>query len=474
MLRTIALVLFVIMAPAAATAAEDLIGAYEAGLRNDARLRAAHFEYQAALQKIPQARAELLPQVSFDARQSRTNQNILEREQPVFGIGRSEFTTRTWQFQASQPLFRYSSWVQLSQSHAVVRQAFAIYTAAEQELILRTAALYLNLLAAKDRVSLSQAELAAVGRQLELVQAQRRGGLAAVTDEYEAEARYSVVEADLIEATYALDDAYQAFREVVGDGVSEVYPLQGEIPLRAPEPADLNEWVARAVDQNLLLIARREAVSVAEHETRRVRASHFPTLELVGSTGNTDTGGAITGGASDTDTHVIGVQFNMPLFSGGVIQARANEADATLGRIKQEQTLQHRVVMRETRAAYQGVMSAIQRVRALEASLTSQESVVEGRSRGFRSGVFTLLDVLDAERELYATRRDHARARYEYLLNLLQLKRQAGTLEEADLLYLNELLDRGERASLPLERGYDEGAIDSVPPGAFMREQHGG
>ena len=436
---------------AAAHAAEDMLDVYEAGLRNDPRYHAAHYDYQAAMQKIPQARAELMPQISFDARQSRTDQDILEREQPVFGIGESRFTTRTWQFQVSQPLFRYSSWVQLSQSRAVVRQAFAVYTAAEQELILRSAALYLNLLASQDRVSLSEAELAAVGRQLELVQAQRRGGLAAITDEYEAEARFSSVQADLIEATYALDDAYQALRELAGDAVSSVYPLHPEIPLLPPQPADLGEWVARAVDQNLLLVARRTAVEVAEHEARRVRASHYPSLELVASTGNTDVGGAVTGGASNTDTNVIGVQFNVPIFSGGVVLSRAREADMTLNRVKQEQVLQHRVVMRETRGAYQGVISAIQRVRALEASLTSQESAVEGRTRGFRSGVYTLLDVLDSERELYQTRRDLARARYEYLLNLLQLKRQAGTLSEDDLVYLNDLLDRSQSLILAAE-----------------------
>jgi outer membrane protein len=427
---------------AAADAAEDILDVYQAGLRNDPRFHAAYYDYQAALQKIPQARAELLPQVNFDARRNRTNQDIIEREQPLFGIGRSEFTTQTWQFQLSQPLFRYSSWIQLNQSRAVVRQAFAVYTAAEQELILRAAALYLNVLASQDRVTLSEAELAAVGRQRELVQAQRRGGLAAITDEYETEARYSAVEADLIEATYALDDAYQALRELAGDAISTVYTLRADIPLLPPEPTDLNQWVARAVDQNLLLLARRAAVEVAEHETRRIRAAHFPTFELVASTGNTDTGGAITGGASNTDTTVVGVQFSVPIFSGGIIQARAREADMTLGRVRQEQLLQHRVVMRETRGAYQGVISAIQRVRALEASLTSQDSVVEGRSRGYRSGVFTLLDVLDSERELYQTRRDLARARYEYLLNLLQLKRQAGTLSEEDLVYLNGLLDR--------------------------------
>lgn len=434
-----------------AHATGDMLDVYQAGLRNDPRFYAAYYEYQAALQKIPQARAELFPQISFDARHSRTDQNIVEREEPVFGIGRSRFTTRTWQFQVSQPLFRYASWVQLGQSRAVVRQAFAIYTAAEQELILRSAALYLNVLASRDRVTLSEAELAAVGRQLELVQAQRRGGLAPVTDEYEAEARYSAVQADLIEASYALDDAYQAMRELAGDAITSVYPLHPEIPLLPPEPTDLHEWVARAVDQNLVLLARRAAVEVAEHEAKRIRASHYPTLELVASSGNTDVGGAVTGGASNTDTNVIGVQFNVPIFSGGIVQARAREADMTLNRVKQEQVLQHRVVMRETRGAYQGVVSAIQRVRALEASLTSQESAVEGRTRGYRSGVFTLLDVLDSERELFQTSRDLARARYEYLLNLLQLKRQAGTLAEDDLVYLNDLLDRGRAVPLTAE-----------------------
>jgi outer membrane protein len=431
-----------------AHAAEDMLDVYDAGLRNDPRFHAARYDYQAALQRVPQARAELLPQISMDARQSRTDQNILEREQPAFGIGRSRFTTRTWQFQASQPLFRYASWVQLEQSHAVVRQAFAVYTASEQELILRAAALYLNVLAARDRVTLGEAELAAVGRQLELVQAQRRGGLAPITDEYEAEARYRSVEADLIEANYAFDDAYQALRELAGDAVTSVYPLRAGIPLLPPEPVDLNEWVGRATEQNLQLLARTAAVEVAEQETRRIRAAHYPTVELVASTGNTDVGGAVTGGASNTDTTVVGVQLNVPLYNGGIVQARAREADMTFERVKQEKILQHRVVMRETRGAFQGVMSAIERVRALEASLTSQQSAVEGRQRGFRSGVYTLLDLLNSERELYATERDLARARYEYLLNLLQLKRQAGTLNEDDLVYLNDLLDRSQPVPL--------------------------
>jgi len=431
-----------------AQATEDVLDVYEAGLRNDPRINAARYDYKAALQKIPQARAELLPQLSFDARRSRTDQNVIDRAQPLFGVGRSDFTTDSWQVQASQPLFRYSSWVQLGQARAVVRQAFAVHAAAEQELILRAAALYLNVLASRDRVTLADAELAAVGRQRDLVKAQRRGGLAGVTEEYEADARYAVVEADLIEASYALDDAYQALREMVGDAVSALYPLREQIPLVMPEPANLEEWVSRSIEQNLLLRARTEAVAVAQQETRRVRAAHYPTLELVASTGNTDVGGAVTGGASNTDTQVVGLQFSMPIYSGGMVASRTEEADMVLRRVQEERLLQHRTVMRETRAAYQGVSSAIQRVRALEASLASQRSAVDGKTRGFQSGVYTLLDVLDSQRDLYSTLRDLARARYEYLLNLLQLKRLAGSLGEDDLRHLNQLMDRSQSVSL--------------------------
>lgn len=435
----------------AAHASQDLLDVYAAGLRNDPRINAARYDYEAAMQRIPLARAELLPQLSFDAAHSRTDQYVIGRDQPIFGVGKSEFDTDTWQFRASQPLFRYASWVQLTQARAVVRQAFATYTAAEQELVLRAAALYLNVLAARDQVMLSQAELSAVGRQRELVNAQRRGGIAPRTDEYEVEARYAAVEADLIEATHALDDAHQALREMAGDAISGLYPLRDDIPLQSPDPADLQEWLARAVDQNLVLRARTEAVTVAKEEARRTRAAHYPTLDLVATHGNTEVGGSITGGGSNTDTTVLGVQFTMPLYAGGAVVARASEADAIFRRVQAERLEQHRAVMRETRAAYQGVQSAIRRVQALEASLASQRSALEGKERGYRSGLYTLLEVLDTQRDLYERQRDLARARYEYLLNRLELARQAGVLAEEDLVYLNRFVDRA--GSVPLVGG---------------------
>jgi len=458
-----------LIAPMAAHAADDLLDAYEAARRNDARFQASRLEYEAAREKIPQAWAELLPQVTLDARRSRTYQDVVDREVQAgiaLPVGKAHFYTDEWQFRATQALFRYASWVQLDQSEAVVRQAYAQYAAAEQELILRVSALYLNLLASRDQVTLTEAELAAVGKQRELVKAQRRGGLASVTDEYEAEARYSLVTADLIEANYAVDDAFQALREAVGDAITDVMPLKDEIPLVRPEPANSADWVDAALDQNLLLMARKEAVAVAQYEVDRIKAGHYPTVEFVASHGNVDAGGAVTGGATDVNTSVVGVQLVVPIYSGGVVNSRTREATILFQRARQEQIQQHRQVMRETRAAYQGVISAISRVDALEASVRSQESALEGRRQGYRSGVNTLLEVLDTERELFSTRRDYLRARYEYLLNLLQLKRQAGSLSEEDLEYLNGLLRHGGGATASVMMTTPTmGITDYVVPG---------
>ena len=442
MRKIIGLALVVLSLPGNLNAAQDLIEAYEAARIYDPRHNAARFDYEATLEKLPQASADLLPSLSFDARTGKVNQDIKDRDQPIFGVGDERFRSSAWNFQARQPVFRWASWVQRGQAKTAIRQAYAEFTAAEQDLILRTVALYLNLLASLDLKALAAAELKAVGRQLELVKAQRRGGLASITDEYEAQARYSFVQADVIAAKYGIDDAFQALREVVGDAVADVFPLKAEIPLVKPEPAIVTDWVESALEQNLLLIAREEAVLLAKAEVDRQRAEHYPSFDLVANYGNQDQGGSITGGASDVDTADFSLQVNVPLYSGGAVNSRTREAKMNHRRAREEQRFQYGEVNRQTRAAYNGVVSSISRVEALQASTIAQESVMEGRRTGYRSGVNTLLDVLAAESILYSTRRDYAEARYQYLLSLLQLKQQAGTLNEEDVYYINGLLEK--------------------------------
>ena len=442
MRKIIGIAMVFLSLPGNLNAAQDLIAAYEAARIYDPTHNAARFDYEATLEQLPQASADLLPSLSFDARTGKVNQDIKDRDQPIFGVGDARFRSSAWNFQARQPVFRWASWVQRGQAKTAIRQSYAELTAAEQDLILRTVAAYLNILAADDRFSLSQAELTALGRQLDLVKAQRRGGLASITDEYEAQARYSFVQADVIEAEYAIEDAYQALREVAGDIVYDAYSLKEVIPLITPDPASADDWAESALEQNLLLIAREEAVVVAEAEVARQRAEHYPSFDLVGNYGNEDRGGSVTGGGSDVDTADFSLQVSVPLYSGGVVNSRTREAQMNYRRALEEQRFQYGAVNRQTRAAYNGVVSAISRVEALQASTTAQESALEGRRTGYRSGVNTLLDVLASESILYSTRRDYAEARYQYLLNLLQLKQQAGTLSEDDVHYINGLLEK--------------------------------
>ena len=423
--------------------ADDIIDTYRAALANDPRFQAARYKYEGALETIPQARAELLPSINFNAHAGKTRQDVLGREQinffdPNLGLGKSNFRTSSYSFSANQPIIRYSSWVGLSQAKAVVRQAYAEYVASEQDLMLRSAEAYLSILAANDELRLAQAEQTAAERQAEIVQAKRLGGLATVTDEYEAEARISLVEADVALARDILDDANEAMREIAGDAIGEVQRLREEFPLTRPVPGAAAEWVDNALANNLSLVAANEAVEVADHEVRRRRADRYPTLDLVARHGNSDTGDEVSG--ADVDNTVVALQVTVPFFSGGSARSRTREADMAYRQALAQRTAQHRFVMRETRAAFRGALSAITRVEALQRSVRSQESALDGKTKGYRSGANKLVEVLDAERDLYATKRDYAQTRYEYLLNMLRLKQQAGSLAPSDIDYVNSLL----------------------------------
>lgn len=450
--------------PTTARAAEDLLETYRAAKSFDPVLRAAQYEYEATTESAPQAFADLLPQVGIDLRYSTVEQNILSRDNQFLGAGDSRYKTTAYSFQATQPVFRMASWIQLKQAKAVVRQAEAQYAFAEQDLMVRATELYLTLLAARDTYDFARAELAAVAKLRDLVQARRRGGLASVTDEYEAQARYSLVEAAVIEARYGFDDAYQALREAVGDAVSDILPLKSEIPLVAPVPAEVSVWMDKALEQNYSLIALKEAENVAKDEVRRQRSGHLPTLDVVARHGNTDQGGSVSTGASDVDTTEVSLQVTVPIFAGGAVNSRTRQAHKRFLKASEDRKAAHRAIMRRTRAAFQGVLTGIRRIQALQASELSQQSVLEGKQRGYRSGASTLLDMLDAERDLYSIRRDLAVARYTYLLNMLRLKQQAGTLSEADIAYVNTLVARQDtQASLQSSSGTQIANVRVIP-----------
>lgn len=444
MKQAIAILVFLI--PSASGHAGDLLEVYEAAKQNDPRLQAASSAYEALRESVPQARAALLPGLVLDARVGDVRERIGEQAPSLFGPRDEvqDFRTKSYTVQATQPLFRYPDWVALRQAHASIRQGFALYAAQEQDLILRTAVAYISVQSSQDSLDFARAEQAAVGRQLEVVTARRRGGLANVTDEQEAQARYSRVEADVISAEFVLDDAYDGLMEIVGTRATDLDPLRSNFPVVAPAPADVSAWLDQATRNNLLLIAANEAVVLADEEVKRRRSVRYPSVDLIVRHGNVDSDQdltAVSGGVNDVDTTEVSVQMTVPLYSGGAIRSQTRQALKQHEQAVHERERQRRLVSRETRATYQAIVTAISRVKALRDSVRAQEGVLEGKTKGLASGVNTLFEVLEAESDLYSTKRDLANAGYDYLLNMLKLKQQVGSLAEEDLADIDALTD---------------------------------
>jgi len=261
--------------------------------------------------------------------------------------------------------------------------------------------------------------------------------LVAIANLHDAKARFAVKDADVVAAQNDLDDKLQALREIAGKVFTRLKPLRDAIPLDQPEPNNMDHWVEKALSQNLLLEARRQAVEVAQQEIGRQQAGHYPVVDLVATQNRKDTGGSLFGGGSNVETSDIMVRLSIPIYSGGLI---SGEAMKRYDGAREDLERDARQTERQTRAAFQGVTGGVSRVQALAQGVTSAESARELKVEGYKSGLETILQVLDAERDLYAAKRDSARARYDFLLNRLRLKQAVGTLSEADLDAINRMM----------------------------------
>lgn len=421
--------------------AADLLEVYDLSLRNDPKILAAEYAYQSVQESVPQAKSQLLPFVFADFSHTETRQDIRSSDNAVFAVGRNDYPGQTYGITLKQPIYNHSSWAQLRQANAEVRKAFAERSFASQDLLMRVAELYLGVLAAGDDLALSRSEREAVQRQLELTQTRRESGLATRPDVYDAEARYSTVEANQIEAQNRLDDAYQALMQSTGTFITDLSPLRETIPLMSPQPANIDDWVQSAIQNNYALSASREAAEIAKHEAENQKGGHWPTVEFVARWNDSVTDGSLFGGGSEIETADFAVQFNLPIYRGGGTRSKVRQAIAQHNRARQDLHFEESRVTRETRAAYLGIISGINKVHALENSVVAQESALQAKENGYRAGLNTTLDVLDAQAILYFIRRDYAQARYDYLLNTLRLKHSTGSLSRFDLEQISAMLE---------------------------------
>lgn len=425
---------------ASTASAETLMEVYELARKNDPKYRAVRAESQAAGTAIDQARAGFLPTVRYEIDRTETRQRVVRSQNPIFGAGVTNFPTDNDTLTINQPIFRKEYIERLVQAKAVVRQAEYTLLASEQDLLLRATAAYLVVLAATDSLALAKAERDAVGKALDLARERLRMGLGTIVNQHDAAARYAVTQAREIEAHNRLRDARQGLREITGRLIENYQALREEFPLQIPEPAIIERWIESALDKNLALRARREAVEVARQEVERQRAGHWPSINLLVSHNRRDAGSTLFGGGSEVETTDVTLRFTVPIFEGGLTSAVTREAAFRYQKTLEELEQESRSIERTTRAAYEATLSGVELVRALKQSVDSQESALRAKEEGHRSGLLTLLPVLDAQRDLYLARRDHAQSRYDYLFNRLRLKQAAGTLSEADLVSIDAAL----------------------------------
>ena len=421
----------------ASTTAADLMEVYTRAEDSDPVYKQAIAAYHATLEAKPQARSQLMPLISLNANTSSHDQDI----STAGGFGSSgqvNFNSHGYSLDISQPVFHYDRILALKQADSQILQAQAEMDAAQQDLMLRVAERYFDVLAALDNLAFARAEKTALGRQLDQTKQRFDAGLLAITDVQEAQAGYDRSVANEILAENLVDNSRQSLSEVTGEYMMELAPLGENMALIAPQPGVIDDWTSISQEQNLRIIASKHALETAQQVINIEQSGHLPTLDIVANQGF-DTSGGRFGSTKIHDTS-IGLELNVPLFQGGLVNSRTRQArynyDAALERLEQ----QNRAARRQTSEAFLGVISGISQVNALQQSVVSSETALQATEAGFDAGTRTAVDVVAAQRVTLQTKRDYARARYDYLLNTLRLKQAAGTLSPDDLAQVNAWL----------------------------------
>lgn len=424
--------------------AADLMTFYQLAETHDPRIRQATANYLAEQQVVPQTRSALLPQISGSASSSETsNEDVVIDGVPLPDQDGNVFR---WSLDLRQSIYNHAYWQRLKQANAFAAAAEADYTATRQELILRVAQAYFNVLAAEDTLEFAEAEKKAVGQQLEQAKQRFEVGLIAITDVKESQAQYDQAVASEIAARNALSASREALWTLTNEYPEVLSKLKEEIPLLTPEPDVKEEWVDKALTDNLSLLAAQFQTEAAQHEVSVQRSGHYPDLSLTASHGYSDSenqeifSGAPTTGTREGKTTTIGINLSVPIFSGGGVRAQVKEAVYRRDAARENQEAVRRAVVQQTRNAYQNVIADISRVKALQQALISSEAAYRATEAGFEVGTRNAVEVLLSLRNTFSARRDYAQARYDYLLDTLRLKQAAGSLTVADLQAVNRLL----------------------------------
>ena len=436
-LRFLPITLAISAAFAGSVQAQSLMSLFETARSYDATYKAAQAQYTANLAKGEQAKALLMPTIGLSA-----NVNKTEVEQVASNLT-ANAQSKSATLSASQPLYRPANFASYQQGQRQLELASVQLKAAEQDLMVRLSQAYFDVLISRESLDFVKAQKLAVSEQLAAAKRNFEVGTSTITDAREAQARYDLVLAQEIAADNDLRIKRLALNQLVGLNNIEPKSLASKAKLTGPEAQSLEQWVKQSSESNPSVLQSRTALDIAKLETAKAEAGHKPTLDLVA--GYTPTrykdGKGLNASQVDINTNSVTLSFNMPLFAGFATQNRIKETVALEDKARSDLEAAERAVAQATRSAFFGLQSGLGQVNALQAAEASSQSALDANKLGYQVGVRINIDVLNSQSQLFQTKRDLAKARYDVLLGQLKLRQATGTLTEADLAAINALLN---------------------------------
>ncbi|AVP98059.1 type I secretion protein TolC [Ahniella affigens] len=435
----------VLMALTVTASAADLMDVYEAARASDPQLAIAEANSRASAAGVGVARAAILPQV--DASYSK-NKNWFEADQlgadpsapPVATLSTSGGGS-SYGASLTQSIYSHANYMRLRAAKSGASKGELDYEAANDQLIVRVAEAYFNVLTAQTNLASAEAQEKAVGRQLEQAEQRFEVGLSAITEVHEARAQFDSARAAVIQAQNGLDDTFEALTELTGASVETVKPLQEDIPLDKPTDGNLEDWVTTALEMSPAVRAQQQQLESARYNAKAAWAGHLPTVGLNAQYSKSSQDGDVRPFQTlDPINRSVGVSLNVPIFSGGGTQAGYKQAVASRDAAEDGLEQTRRAVTRQTRSAYRSVVAGISSVEARKQALVSAKSALEATQAGFEVGTRTIVDVLLSQQLLFSQEREYASSRHNFILSQLRLKQSAGTIDIDDLQAVNALL----------------------------------
>ena len=432
---------------------ETLEEIYKLALENDHTYKAAEANLKAGKENKNLGRAALLPQINGnynwndnhewkdgnELNQDRTA--LVEVDTPAFGTKNSGYSVTL-----SQPLFNLAAWHGYKQLNYVVAISKVEFEAAKQSLILRTATAYFDALQADESLATAVAEEKAFAQQLEQSRKRFEVGLTAITEVHEAQAAYDSAVANRLIAEGQLGIAFEALEVITGSPIAKLSPLKTQFPVSQPEPQDRKEWVNFALENNLTLQSTSLNAKSARANVNVKKSDHLPTVTGSLSYSNNNYTDDVNQDI-DTQSRSVSVTVNVPIFAGGSTSASRRQAHQEYLAAKENLYQAQRDTVQSARSSHLSVVTGVASVKARKQAITSNQSALDATQSGYEVGTRDLVDVLNAQRNLYRAQRDYQEALYTYILNTLSLKEVAGLLSDNDISELNKWLDETKSVS---------------------------